>query len=331
MDKRIRWGIVGTGAIAHQFARGLRELEDADLTAVSSRTQESADKFGEEFDVPHRHVGVKNIASDRDIDVVYVATPHSMHMNSTLACLDGSKAVLCEKPFAINTSEVTRMVGRARDRGLFLMEAFWNHCFPSMAKVREIVDSGAIGEIRLVQSNICFRCGWNPDSRLLNPELGGGALLDIGVYNIALAQMIYGQRPTRISSMAHLGETGVDEQSAMILGYESGAMAVLTCAIRTTTPQESAIYGTDGFIKIPAMFSQPYRIIVTRGKEKEEEITFDRFGNGYTYEAIEVMQCLRNGNLESQIVPLAMSMAIMETMDEIRKQWNLVYPMEGVR
>ena len=328
MGTKIHWGIVGTGSIARQFAKALGVLKDAELTAVSSRRQETADKFGEEFSTPHRHVGVEGLASDRDVDVVYIATPHPMHVKDTLACLDGGKAVLCEKPFAMNASEAGKMVERAREKGLFLMEAMWTHFFPAMAKVREIVASGAIGEVRLVEADFCFRCGWNPEGRLLNPELGGGALLDVGVYNVALAQMIYGRKPARISSMAHLGETGVDEQSSAILGYEDGAMAVLTCAIRTTTPNEAAVYGTDGFIKIPAMFCQPDRIVVKRGTEREEEMNFKRLRNGYTYEAMEVMQCLRNGVLESRIVPLAMSMEIMETMDEIRRQWGLVYPIE---
>lgn len=328
MPDSIRWGIIGTGSIAHKFAEGLGVLEDAELIAVASRRQESADKFGGEFDVPHRHVGAENIASDKDVDVVYIATPHPMHKNGTLVCLDGDKAVLCEKPLAMNTSEVMEMVTRARDKGLFLMEAMWTHFFPAMAKVREIVSSGAIGDVRLVQSNFCFRCGWNPDGRLLNPQLGGGALLDIGVYNVALAQMIYGRRPTRISSMAHIGETGVDEQSSMILGYEDGAMSVLTTAIRTSTPHEAVVYGTDGFIKIPHLFWQPDRIIVKTGQDAEKEIAFDRLGNGYNYEAAAVMQCLRSGELESRILPLDMSVAVIKTMDEIRRQWGLVYPME---
>lgn len=329
MREVIQWGIIGTGSIAHQFARGLSILQDCELTAVCSRTQESADKFGEEFDVPHRHVGEENMASDKDVDVVYVATPNPMHMNGTLACLDGGKAVLCEKPFAINVSEVIKMVERARKRGLFLMEAMWTYFFPAMVKVRKLVSAGAIGDIRLVQSNFCFRSGWNPEGRLLNPELGGGSLLDIGVYNIALAHMVYGQQPTRISSLAHLGETGIDEQSSVILGYENGAMAVLTCSIRTDTLHEAAVYGTNGFIRIPHMFWQPDRLIVKTGQDEEKEIRFDRMGNGYNYEAVEVMKCLRNDDVESRIMPLDLSLAVIRVMDEVRQQWGLVYPMEG--
>ena len=328
MSTMIRWGIVGTGFIAHQFARGLAVLNDARLLAVASRTKESADKFAEEFDITHRHVGVKQLAANEEVDVVYVATPNPMHKGNTLECLNGGKAVLCEKPFCINASEATEMAEQSREKGLFLMEAMWTLCFPAMAKVREIISSGAIGDIRQVHSNFSFRCEWDPDGILLNPYLGGGALLDVGVYNVALAQMVYQREPTRISGMAHLGKTGVDEQSSVTLGYDNGALAVLTSAIRTETNQESAIYGTDGYIKVPHMFWQPDLIIVKTSQNEEREFKFDRVGNGYNYEAAEVMRCLRNGCLESRILPLSTSVAIMRTMDSIREQWGLVYPME---
>ena len=328
MSAAIRWGIIGTGFIAHQFARGLAALNDARLVAVASRTKESADKFAEEFGVTHRHVGVKQLAANEDVDVVYVATPHPMHKDYTLGCLDGGKAVLCEKPFGINASEATEMVERAREKGLFLMEAMWTLCFPAMAKVRELVNSGAIGDIRQVHSNFSFRCEWDPDGILLNTGFGGGALLDVGVYTIALAQMVYQREPTRISGMAHIGETGVDEQSSVTLGYDNGALAVLTSAIRTETTQDAAIYGTDGYIKIPHMFWRPDRIIVKTSQDEEREFKFDPVGNGYNYEAAEVMRCLRNGSLESPILPLNTTVAVMRTMDTIREQWGLVYPME---
>ena len=328
MSAAIRWGIIGTGFIAHQFARGLAVLDDARLTAVASRTKESADRFADEFGVTQRHVGVKQLAANENVDVVYVATPHPMHKGNTLECLKGGKAVLCEKPFCMNASDAMKMVECAREKGLFLMEAMWTLCFPAMTKIRDIVNTGVIGDIRQVHSNFSFRCEWDPYGILLNPGLGGGALLDVGVYNIALAQMVYQREPTRISGMAHLGETGVDEQSSVILGYDNGALAVLSSAIRTETLQEAAIYGTDGHIKIPHMFWQPDRIMVKTAQDEEQEFKFERVGNGYNYEAAEVMRCLRNGCLESPVLPLNTSIAIMRTMDSIRAQWGLVYPME---
>jgi predicted dehydrogenase len=328
MTEKIRWGIVGTGRIAHLFAQGLSVLPDAQITAVASRTKEAAGKFATEFNVPNRHIGSEALAGDKDVDVVYIATPHPMHKDDTINCLKGGKAVLCEKPFAMNSSEVRAMIECAKKNKLFLMEAMWMYFFPAMAKIREIVAAGGIGEVRLVQANFCFRHEWDPKSRLLNPQLGGGALLDVGVYDIAFAQMIYVKEPQRISSMAHIGQTGVDEQGSMIFGYEGGAMAVLTCAVQTETLFEAAIYGTDGYIKIPHMFFQPDRIIVKAGQDEEKEIKFNRLGNGYSYEAAEVMRCLRDGEVECPIMPLDMSIAIMKTMDHVRQQWELVYPME---
>ncbi len=327
MGDRIRWGIISTGSIAHKFAHGLAALKDAELVAVGSRSKESADRFGEELSVPHRHASYDALAQDPNVDVVYIGTPHPYHKDNTLLCLNNDKAVLCEKPFAINSAEVAEMVACARDRKLFLMEAMWTHYFPAMAKVRELIGEGAIGEVRLLEAKFCFRSGWNPEGRLLDPELGGGALLDVGVYTVALAYMIFDRSPIHITSMAHIGETGVDEQASVLLGYDDGAIANLTCAVRTTTSHEAVIYGTDGWIEIPPLFWQPDRIILN-SKGKEETMTFDRLGNGYSFEAVEVMTCLREGKLESEIVPLDRSIAVMDTMDKVRAQWGLKYPME---
>lgn len=328
MNDTIRWGIIGTGSIAHQFAQGLKVLDDAKLTAVTSRTQASADKFADEFGIKYRHVGVEQLTTNKDVDVVYVATPHPMHKDNTLQCLDGGKPVLCEKPFAMNVSEATEMIERAKQKNLFLMEAMWMYCFPAMGKVREIISSGAIGEVRQVHANLCFRGDPDEIRRLLDPDLGGGALLDVGVYTIALAQMVYQRQPSRIVSMAHLGETGTDEQSSMIFGYDDGAISVLTCAVRTNTSKGAAIYGTDGYIRIPDGFCEPDKIFVKVGQDPEQEFSFGRVGNGYNFEAAEVMDCLRKGQLQSDIVPHAETLAVMKTMDTIRKQWGLVYPME---
>jgi predicted dehydrogenase len=328
-DRTLRWGIIATGRIAHLFADALLTLDGAELVAVASRTQESADSFGDAYKVPHRHVGAEALAQDADVDVVYVASPHPFHCENTLTCLRAGKHVLCEKPFAINAREAAEMIETARAKGVFLMEAMWTHFFPAMANVRDLIASGAIGHVNLLQANFCFRAKWDPCSRLFAPELGGGALLDVGIYNVALARMVFQRKPSRISSMAHLGKTGVDEQSSVILDYDNGAMAVLTCATNTNTPHEAAIYGTDGFIKIPHMFWQPDRIIVKAGQAPEQDIRFDRTGNGYNYEAAEVADCLRSGILESRIVPLDATLENMTILDRCREQWGLVYPTEG--
>jgi dihydrodiol dehydrogenase / D-xylose 1-dehydrogenase (NADP) len=328
MAEKIQWGIVGTGWMAQQFARGLGALADAQITAVSSRTKESAEKFAAEFNIPHRYVGIEDIICDKDVDIIYIATPHPMHKDETIKSLEGGKAVLCEKPLAMNSTEVSQMIACAKKKKLFLMEAMWMYFFPAMAEVRRLIAAGAVGEVRIVQSNICMRRPWEPRGRFFNPQLGGGALLDLGIYNIALAQMIYGQQPRSISSLAHIGESGVDEQSSAVFRYENGEMAVLTCAVRTIAINEAIIYGTEGYIRIPDMFWHPDRIFVKTGQNGEKEIAFECLGNGWSFEAAQVMRCLRKGMVECPTMPLDTSAAIMKTMDQIRQQWGLVYPME---
>lgn len=327
MGEIIRWGILGPGGIAHQFARGLSVIPDAELIAVGSRSSERAEKFADEFDIPYRHGSYADLASDPDVDAVYVSTPHPFHKEYSILCMEAGKPVLCEKPLAINAQEVREMIECARKSKIFLMEAMWTRFLPVMVKIRELLAEGAIGEARMLTADFGFRAGWNTQNRILAPELAGGGLLDVGVYTIAMAYMIFGGAPSRITSMAHIGETGVDEQAGMLLGYDEGQIAMLSCAIRTNTPQEARIMGTDGSIHIPGFWHARSAMLYASGKEPQRiEPPFE--GNGYNYEAVEVMNCLRAGKLESDTVPLSESLSIIETMDELRAQWGLKYPME---
>lgn len=325
---KIRWGIIGTGSIAGQFAKALQITEDAEIYAVCSRSMESADNFADKFNIPKRYVGLESFTSDKNIDIAYVATPHSLHCEGTLACLDAGIAVLCEKPFAMNSAEVNKMISKAREKNLFLMEAMWTYFFPAMFEVRRLISENAIGKVKLIQSSFCFDGNHNPEGRLLNPELGGGALLDVGVYNIALDQMIFGKEPETITSQTDIGKTGVDELSSIILKYDDGAMAVSNCAINVRVDHEAAIWGSDGYIKLPSNFWQPYQIKLKTKDHEEKVIDFEKTGNGYHYQAEEVIKCLREGKTECDIMSWNTSMAIMKTMDRIRKQWGLKYPME---
>ena len=328
MKVKISWGIIGTGRIAKSFAQGLKVLDDAELAAVGSRNQESADKFGNEFNVKHRHASYEALAEDPDVDVVYISTPHPFHKSNTLLCLENNKAVLCEKPFSMNISETMEMINMAKEKKLFLMEAMWMYFFPAMVKVRELINSNALGRIHLLDSKFCFKVNWNPESRLFNPQLGGGTLLDIGIYNIALAYMIFNRPPDSIISTPHIGHTKVDEQASIVFNYNDDALAVLTSSFRIDTPGEAGIYGLGGWIKIPSKFWNPDRIIFKQEKKLEKELKFSRLGNGYCYEAQEVMKCLREEKTESSVMPHARTIEIMKTMDTIRGQWNLKYPME---
>lgn len=326
--KTTRWGILGTGNICRKFAEGLKAVKGAELVAVGSRSEETASAFGESFGVSRCHGSYEALARDDGVDVVYIGTPHVLHRENTLLCLESGRSVLCEKPAAINAGQVKEMVACARGQGLFFMEAMWTRFFPAMVKLREILSAQTLGEIRMVKADFCFRSGWNPEGRLLNPELGGGGLLDVGVYTVALASMVLGAAPVQVTGAAHLGETGVDEQAGLVLQYENGALAVLTCAVRTSTPHEALVVGTEGMVKVPHLFWQPDRLVLCQGGT-EEEISCPREGNGYNYEAEEVGRCLGAGETESPVMPWDESIAIMETLDALRAQWGLRYPTES--
>jgi predicted dehydrogenase len=323
----MRWGIIGTGFIANQFAEGLAVLPLAELVAVGSRAAQTANNFADKFNVPHRYDSYQALADDPDVDVVYVSTPHSLHKENSMLCLDAGKAVLCEKPFTINATEAEAVVNLARKNRLFLMEAMWTRYIPLIIKVRQMVVQGVIGELQILVADIGFRPKFDPQSRLFDPNLGGGALLDVGIYPVSMARMFFGS-PSRISSMGQFGQTGVDERGAVILGYEGGQMAVMYMSIRNNTPNEAILLGSKGQIRIHNPMNRPTTFTLSRPGRADEvnEVPID--GNGYNYQASEVMRCLQEGQLESPTMPLDESLAIMRTMDEIRTQWGLRYPME---
>lgn len=325
--KTFRWGILGPGNIAHQFAKGLKVLPDAKLLAVGSRSKARADEFGDQYAITRRYGSYEELANDPDVDIIYVASPHPFHREHSLLCLRNGKAVLCEKPMGVNARHVEEVSRYAADHNIFLMEAMWTRFLPAIRKVRRWLEEKRIGEVRMLTADFGFRSGWNPEGRLLNPDLAGGALLDVGVYTIAFASMVFGKSPCKVTCMSHIGETGVDEQTAIIMGYEQGQLALLSCAIRTNTPQEARIIGTEGSIHIPNFWRATSATLVVSGKEEEKAyIPFE--GTGYNYEAEEVMQCLRQGMVQSSEMSLAESLSIAETMDKVRSQIELRYPMD---
>ena len=328
MSRRIHWGILATGKIADAFATALRQLDDAELVAVGSRGAASAEEFGERHGIPHRHPSYEALAADPQVDVVYVATPHSLHRDNTLLCLEAGKAVLCEKPLGVNAAQVREMIDAARRRRLFLMEAIWTRFHPASRRWRELVAEGRIGEPSLVRASFCMRAPRRPGSRLFEPTLAGGALLDVGIYTIELAQAAYGTRPQRISGLAHLGPTGVDERSGTVLDFGDGRLAVLTSASRTRAPNDALIAGDRGWVRLHDPFWHPQRLTVASGDERQE-LELPYRGNGYVDEAEEVGRCLAAGELESAVMPLDDSLAIAETLDRIRAEWGLAYPMEA--
>lgn len=323
----VRWGIFGTGNMASQLAVALARLPDARLVAVASRSIQRAELFADGAGIPHRYGSYRALLDDPDVDVVYVATPHTEHRENTLAALRAGKHVLCEKPLALNAAEAEEMVAEARRRGLFLMEGVWMRFLPLMDEVRALLASGALGEIRMLQADFGFRAEFDPHGRLFDLRLAGGSLLDVGIYPVNLASLAFGP-PARVVSLAHLGETGVDEQAAVTLGYSGGLLAVLSSAIRVDTPNEAHLCGTDGSIKIHHRWWVPELMTVTVGA-RQETLHRPKVGNGYGHEAEEVMRCIREDLGESPLMPLDESLVIMRTLDEIRGQWGLRYPSEG--
>lgn len=327
MQEKIRWGILGPGAISEKFATGLKAVPDAEITAVGSRARHRAEAFADRFHIPHRHGNYTDLAHNPEVDVIYVATPHPFHKECAILCLEAGKAVLCEKPLTVDAAQAAELIACARKNKRFLMEAMWTRFLPVIVKVREWLAAGAIGEPRLLTADKASRQPLNIETRegrLFNPELGGGGLLDVGVYTIALAYMVFGA-PAKITSLAHIGETHVDEQAALLFGYEAGQIANLFCAIRTETSNEARIIGTEGAIHIPEFSKATAATLIPTGRDPIHiEIPFK--SNGYENQAIEVIDCLRKGKQESDGMPLDESLSIMKTMDTIRAQWGLTYP-----
>ncbi|MFW5741980.1 MAG: Gfo/Idh/MocA family protein [Spirochaetota bacterium] len=322
-----KWGILAPGAIARKFATGLEGLDDAKVVAVGSRSIDRAKEFAAEYGVDRAYGSYEELATDPEVDAIYVATPHNYHRDNAILCMENGKAVLCEKPFAVSGADAQAMVAAAEANGVFLMEAMWTRFLPAWRQVRRWIDERAIGDVRLVNATFGFRSGWNPERRILNPDLAGGGILDVGVYVTSAAYWVTGRDPVEVVSQAHIGETGVDEQAAFVFRYDDGALAMLGCGVRTAMRHVALIYGTDGWIEVPHMFWNSTKAILHRG---EEETVFEKphASNGYEFEAREVAECVRTGRTESSIMPLDETVRIMRTLDTIRDQSGLVYPFE---
>ena len=327
MSDRIIWGIMGTGRIAGSFAVALNYLEDAELYGIGSRSEERADAFSHEYSVPKSFHDYESLVNNPDIDVVYIATPHSLHKENCLMCLEHGKAVLCEKPFTINAAEAAAVINFARERRLFLMEAMWSRFVPAAIKLKELIEDKIIGDIQYLFAGGAFIPEFDPDHYLFKKELGGGVLLDGGIYPVSLASWLLGY-PDRIQSAGRLNSSGIDDHDALLLEYDCGAIAGLHVSMRTQSPPDITVLGSKGKIYVhPAMFC-PSKITLSLFDAEETEIALPFASNGYQYEAMEVNRCLREGKTESKVMPLDETLAIMRMMDEIRGQFGLRYPME---
>jgi len=322
----IRWGVVGPGAIARGFAEAVAQTAGGTIVAVASRSAERASAFGDQFGIPSRYTDYAALASDPAVDVVYVATPQSRHEPDTLRMLEAGKHVLCEKPFALTARQGARMVAEARARGLFLMEAIWSRYLPAYRSLVDVIGEGRIGDPLLVEADFGFRRPVEPDHRLFDLALGGGALLDLGIYPIQLCSLLLGS-PEHVVADGVVGVTGVDEVNAAVLRYAGDRMGVVKSAIRVGMSCTARISGTDGWIDLPAFMHCPSSLTVTTGG-RSERIEASYEGNGLRFEIEEVHRCLSEGLLESPIMLLDETLDMAATLDAIRAQLGVVYPGE---
>jgi predicted dehydrogenase len=358
----IRWGIIGTGFIAGEFAKGLKSVPQAQLLGVASKQAANAETFSQVFGIPRFYRSCEELVQDPDIDVVYIGTPNYTHKDLSILCLEAGKPILCEKPFTVNAAQAQEVIQVARRQKLFCMEAMWMRFMPLVQQVKSMIERGEIGKVRMLMADFGYVVNVNSSSYFDTLEKGGGGLLDRGIYGLSLAYYLLGE-PSGIQTQANLLDTGADEQSAVLLNYAEGALAVLAQSLSTESSNRATIMGSKGRITLDKLFIMPEKISITKfpeattnsfpspliplnSKQKlvikvkqnslvrraylslmgllnsEKTIIKPLLGNGYNYEAAEVVRCLQNGELESKIMPLDETLKIMKAMDRIRSVWS---------
>lgn len=318
------WAILGCGKIAKKFAADLQLLPNANLYATSSRSFDKAKDFAEEFNFQKAYGSYQEMVADKNVDIVYIATPHSFHLEHALLCLKNKKAVLCEKAFAINEKEVSQMIAVSKENKTFLMEAFWTRFNSAFLKVLDIIKSKELGELQHVKCDFKFFAPFNKQHRLFNKNLGGGSLLDIGIYPVFTALMTLGV-PDEIIVDVALGKTGVDENLEMLFKYNNGNSANLASGFKSNAFNDSEFYFTKGTVRISRELHRPL-LIGKKGKISEINFNKKNKGLGYENEAAHVMKCLDQGLIESPMLPLSFSLDLIKTLDRIREKAGIVYP-----
>lgn len=323
----LRWGILAPGGIAHMFASDLRTA-GLDLTAVGSRRIETATAFAAEFDIPHAHGSYEELVSDPDVDIIYIANPHPMHKDSAILALSHGKHVLVEKPFTLNADEAEEVRQLAEDRGLLAMEAMWTRYLPHMVRIREIIAEGTLGEIRSVIADHTQKISSDPSHRLNSLELGGGSLLDLGIYPISFAWDVLGG-PLAVVAAARLGETGVDVEVATIMTHVGGAISTSISASQSAGPNTAHIIGTDARIDIDRVWytATSFRVVAPDGTILEDYVS-QVDGRGMQYQALAAEQLVAAGLTDGEVLPIEETVAIMSTLDEVRELIGVRYPGE---
>ncbi len=323
-DQKIRWGIVGPGSVAETFAADLRLVEGAELAAVASRSLDRAESFAREHGFARAYGSYEELIADETVQAVYVATPHAQHLDVTLACLEAGKAVLVEKAFTLDLPSAARLVQAAHTKNVFLMEAMWMRFNPAIRKIAELVEDGVIGWVHAIHADFGLPGPFPPEHRLRDPKLGGGALLDLGVYPINLVHLILGL-PATVRSWAHLTPEGVDETTGVLMGYAAGAIGAVTCSINGESRNIASITGTEGRIDLPTNFHEPRSFVLNRRGKAPETYELPYAGRGYQFEAAEVQRCILAGELESPVMPHAITLEIMGLLDAIREEIGVTY------
>lgn len=325
----VRWGIIGCGAIAQTFANSLHALDRGSLVAGASRTPDRAKQFADRYGLERHYPDYQSLVDDPEVDAVYIATTHNFHFENTKLCLEHGKHVLCEKPLTVNARQAAELMALAREKNRFLMEGLWTRFLPSILKLRQLVAGGEIGVVQSVYANFCLGKNVAAEHRLRNIELAGGALLDLGIYPISMADIVFNERPDRVMSSAKMDpETGVDEHSCYLFEYDDGRRAVLSASYSQSAPVEALVCGSGGFIRLPH-FLGARELHIHRTDESPEVLEFPYpEGENFKYEIAHAMDCIANGKTESDIIPLSKTLEVMETMDTLRTEWGLCYPGE---
>lgn len=326
--KKIRFGIVGTGNIAHRFAQAIANVPQAELVAVASRTQENADRFAEEFHIPVRFAGYEAMAASDCIDAAYIAVPHSLHKACSVLMMEHGKHVLCEKPMAVTAREAEEMFACAAKNDVFLMEAMWARLVPGTIQMLKLIEDGLLGEIRGVEGKFCYTLDADEmDHHVLKTENGGGSLLDVGIYGLSFASWYLGKAVQRIQASADLYH-GIDAHACVLMQYENGALADLSSAVLLRKPNEGYIYGTKGYVHLNRFYA-PQNIEVNLLSGEQYSIPTPYRGNGFEEQIAHVCDCISQGLTESPVVTQEQTLYIARQMDAIRRQIGVLYPQDG--
>lgn len=295
MTKKIRWGILGCGSNAYRFAQDMAYAKKCQLLAAGSRSLRKAKAFAHKLNVDRAYGSYEQLVADKDVDVIYVATPHPFHMDTSLLSIKAGKSVLCEKPITINAKQARRMKTAAAKQSVFLMEGMWTRFFPAIIQVRKWLKDRRIGQVLAIKADFGRHFKVGPQHRIHNSELGGGVLLDLGSYVVSFASMTLGKQPEKIVSAVHMGETSVDDQASLLFQYSEGAIVSLSCSSRVHMEPHAYIYGTKGMIVIPPNFHRPSHIILKLEGKKEKTLEFPHPGWGFSFEADHVADCILKG------------------------------------